>query len=292
MRDLYSRLPDADIAGARGPGVVPGGEQGRGAKRGHHEQEGQPTPPYTYRPLGGAKQNFRGGSRQLTFGGPTGTVDVVVGSLVETPRDAGDDAEMITVTLGVEYQNQIDDGFIFTTDWIPIAVLEWGIGPVAFSAEIDWQQGTVVSLPASFVRVGLRVEDISGGGPADELTITYNASLAYGTPISSRFASPVRKTKFVGTIAAAAATTFLKIPEWSNSFNIATVWWPTTPDLLVRVFNQSGVEIANYVYAAGTNLGFQSEQTFPLPNGAFALTIRNNAAADVTQTRLIFNLAL
>lgn len=288
MLDLYSRLPNADIAGARGPGVTPGGEQGRGARRGQVEQEGQAAPPHTYRPLGGAKQNARGGSAILS---PPdvglGATFAEASTIVQTPRDAGDDAEVITVSLGLDFANAAEDTAI--DDQLDcICTVQWGIGGVIFSAELDWIQGLVFSLPASFMNIGARYEgnQLAGAAPPPLL---FSAAFAYGTQ-SKGTVSQTRRTIFFGQLNGGVSTIF-RAPKYADGFSVFTR--STTPDLLVEVLRQTSgavAAIAGYLYNDASNVAVQQPYMFSLPNIGRSVRVTNNGAA--TDVGIIWNLAL
>lgn len=306
MLDMYSRLPDADLAGARGPGVVPGGEQGKGARRGQAEQEGQPPPPGTYRPLGGARANNRGGSITLNVGDPSFSTGRTFNSIVETPKNAGDDAESIIVTLGRIFVTEPDDTILADVNWKATAILTWGVGGASFEAEIDWMQGTTLVLPASYARVSLRITSSSSG---QEFNIIFAASLSYGTPTSGRFAAPARLTETVvseagniGVLGVSgggdSGSTLMLIPAFANSFNVQSATDdPAVPNPNIGISFTgfpaafSGTQVQRYVN--NTNLAGQGEQWFPIPNGATLIRLENLSLAEETRaTQVIFNLAL
>lgn len=297
MADLYARLPDADIAGAIGPGVVPGGEQARGARRGQAEQEDQPPPPATFRPLGGAKQNFRGNTREVTiFGdGLGGPITTLTPTIVQTPRDAGDDAEGIIVSLGAVLGNpepselNAQSFAIITT-----ALLTWGIGGAIFEAEMDWNQGTMICLPASYASVAARVEatqQASPGVTSATLSLLLSAGLAYGTPNSARMASPARKTTLVGVLTAGATSSVGVIPLWANSVTLVSS--SLAPDLTISLQPQGNTNANATVFQVigCSNDQNNNEHQFPIPSGCRYFTITNNTGGNLTGVKAVFNLA-
>jgi hypothetical protein len=296
QEDLLSRLPAADISDAVGPGVVRGGEQGRGARREQGEYGGLPPPAPTYRPLGGAKQNYRGNSQVLTLSGTT--PEQVVNSFVATPRDAGDDAENLMVVLG---QKPVTDAAIGVgnAQWDnivdAIAVLTWGIGGAQFDAEIDWQQGTCFTIPASFLRIGLRLGP--GGDGEQEASFLFSAAIAYGSG-GSRLASPLRRT-ISPTIsgnpsipwAAGQQSDIMSIPAFANSATIvdrSNGSWRL--ELLSAELGASfGV---NYERNDYSNAASQFEAQFPIPNGYRMFRVQNVGLSTAFSPKVIFNLAL
>lgn len=290
MGELYSRLPDADIAGARGPGVVPGGEQGKGARRGQANQEEQPPPPATYRPLGGAKQNYRG--HAVILSPPDvglGSTVAFEGSLVATPRDAGDDAEVITISLGLALANADDTADI--TDFLdPVCLLDWGIGGASFAAELDWMDGLIFSIPASFVKVGC-VYNAGQIGVTPVPPLLFSAALAYG-PQPKNVVNQTRRTITLGNLAAGAQTGFLRVPPYATGFSLYT---RGVPNLLVGLFDQTTGAVAaraNFEYIDRTNDANLQPYMFPLLNSTRAIRITNQAALIESEVTLVWNLAL
>lgn len=299
--EMLSRLPDADIVGFQGPGVVPGGEQAGGARRMQREVSDVLPPAPTYRPLAGAKQNYRGGSKALIIGGPNGTPEQRVNTLVQSPKNAGDDAEMIAISLGLNYIQDLpetvgvgDTDLGVNTFLKATATLQWGIGGAIFEAEIDWNQGTQIALPASFMNVGLRVGASSGFLNPNPLEVVFSAALAYGTPISNRRASPVRRTITVATpdnaLAAGATSSYFTIPRWANSFTILS---GQAPSLRVELLqNLTAGSQVTYTITDQSNQASQTEDQFPIPNGYRFFRLVNTGLLDANYLEAVFNLAL
>lgn len=286
--ELLARLPAADIVGFQGPGVVPGGEPSGGARRLQEEiaSGGFEPPAPTYRPLGGAQANNRGGSIVVIVpSGGGGSFEDFKG-IVETSKNAGDDAEAIGVTLG--FQPVVAE----TTPQVRVvstALLTWGIGGAIFEAEMDWLQGLTFSLFASYVRVGLRVQSILA---ASEIKYIFSAALAYGQNGSRGQASPCRLTRSVGSLNALSSAE-LPIPAWANSFTIVdTNAFATAPTLGISVSTIAGAPIANYAYTSRANGANLTENQYPIPNGGRTLEITNTGGAATSGISVIFNLAL
>jgi len=293
MADLLSRLPDADLKGAVGLGVVPGGEQGRGARRAEMEQEGQPHAPETYRPLGGAQQNYRGNGRVVTIGGADYQAQNVM--IVQTPKDAGDDAEEIGIQCGLDL-TQIAIGSILATPIALVGRVVWGVGGASFEAEFDWMLGTRLSLTASFCQVSLALpENAPDGTPMNTfpaVNLRVDAALSYGRSAGSGMASPARRTLIPDpiTLPPGNFTADMVIPPFATSFTIIDSASPTqTYRADVRGISGNRVAIFNTVtFSNAANL---NEGTYPLPNGARYLSLVNTGAANGNPA-VIFNLSL
>ncbi len=311
--DLMSRLPDADIVGARGPGVVPGGEQSLGARRVALEAVDAANPPApTFRPLGGAQQNNRGNARAVTLTVGSAMQNLSVPSIVETPKNSGDDAEAISVQLSIDIP-EIMNSPASTYAQVPIdvvAVIEWGVGGCFFTAEMDWVQGTAFCICASYVRVSARVTGWSQAvaiGEAD-IDIVLRASLGYGNAESVNTSSCARRTVPVVTgaafptadiLAAGDTSVIIPIPGWALGFTLVDAGGnlgagPVSPDYTVTLLvdsagNPNSVSTM-YKVVDRSNLAVQVEGQFPIPGRARFVQITNNLAIGMVAPKLIFNL--
>jgi hypothetical protein len=277
--DLVSSLPAAQIVGFVGPGAVPGGEAAARIR----PPSPEPAIP-TYRPLAGAMQNNRGWSRalQLTLG-LADPPERIVESVVAAPRSSGDDAEAIIVTLGLQYEREEQATFVSPDilanqrEIVSTALLQWGVGGASFTAEVDWQQGTMFVLPASFANVGLRVFSPPGGDVAvPGLTLTYAASLAYGYAGVQGLGSGARKTVRQNSGLAVGASFTVAIPRWATAFTFfGSLPDGDVPNVGLRVHTNPTVgPIASYRYTDLSNEANQ-EAAFPIPNGGRFLVVAN-----------------
>lgn len=295
---MLERLPDADIVGARGPGVVPGGEQSVGARRGALAAEDALPPAPTFRPLAGAQQNNRGNIRIVTLGVNTGSPIQTVPSIVETSKNAGDDAETMTIQLGMDLPGPMLDSPASSPYARVIAdvtaIIEWGVGGAFFTAEVDWNQGVAIPICASYCRVSARVEAVTGIGSPD-VDIVLRASLSYGNAQSLNVSSAARRTVLVAdSIAAGAITGYLPIPTWAMGFTLvdagASVSFPVPDYTIELVKGTSGGSRCVYSLNSRSNVGTQVEGQFPVPGGFRFYRLYNNLGVDVVQPRMIFNL--
>ncbi len=301
---LMATLPDADLAGATGPGVVPGGEQTVGARRAKLEAAEIIPPAPTFRPLGGATQNNRGNVRLVTLGTLAGSPIQNIPSVVETSKNSGDDAEVLTVQLGLEIPEQLSDpASNYATTLIDVtAVIEWGVGGAFFSAECDWNQGTSFSVCASFIRVSARVAAVAATGDPD-LTMVLRASLAYGNSNSLNVSSPTRKTvNIADSMVTLATSPLIAIPVWALGFTIvdggngpfANAPQSNPPDYTIRLYETSSlvtaIPRAVYKFTSRTNLGSNVEGQFPIPARCRFFDVTNNLGVTSRYPKLIFNL--
>ncbi len=288
--DLMSRLPDADLAGAIGPGVKPGGEQAVGARRAKLEAEEAKSPPApTYRPLGGAMQNNRGNAKLVTLPSTLGVEGTVRTSVVETSKSSGDDAEALSVQLALELPADFTDpaGGAFTVPLEIICVLEWGVGGAFFTAECDWNQGVSFTICASFLRVSARIVYTSSA----EFSIVLKAGLGYGNSNSLNVSSSARRTIPLGNIGAGLDSAVTPIPAWAVGLTITDAS-PATPNCQISLQDTGAVFTpdALYVWNDRSNQANQVEGQFPIPSQCRFVVVRNLLGIATTATKLIFNL--
>lgn len=284
-QDMLSRLPDAELAGYRGRGVVPHSESP------NNSQGIIRQPPPNWRPLAGADQNHRGFGRAVTINGPN--QDTVVGSIVETPRNNGDDAESLLITLGLDTSGSPQD----LLQWCSLDIvcnLTWGVGGASFSAEVDWMNGTTFVIPANYARIGATIPE--GDPNASPCTIVLMASMSYGTPTGGRIASPVRRTVDLlsgNILLPATSTELFQVPKFANSMTLVDS--QANPSAYTIVFYKNvglAVEVARFTKTARTDAVSLNESTFPIPNGALFYKVYNLGPAQVQGLSAIFNIAL
>lgn len=280
--DIASRLPDAQLAGYRGPSVV-----NPQSMRGARPQDPDPVPPHTYRPLAGAKQNNRGGSKIVDV--PIGTGVIEVGSIVETSRQGGDDAESIIVVCSYDDTRMPANA---ATAFSVEGFVEFGIGGASFVAEFDYVKGLSFALPASFVRVGASVVFSLLLDPG---VLSLSAGLAYGSsPLLG--ASPLRKT-FVDSIIAGGTSNARPIPNFASTVSLnddqSSAASPNLSIQFAGVVFSGGSPVTTssaYTMTSRSNLANQNDQ-FPVPAWATTFTVTNNAGVPVRATTC-FGLAL
>ncbi len=293
---LMASLPDADIAGAIGPGVVPGGEQAVGARRIKLEAEAAPPPALTYRPLGGAQQNNRGNSRIVTLDSNAGTPLQEIASIVQTPMNTGDDAEVLAVSLGYTLPDNVNNP-LDNASLIPVrvtAIVEWGIGGAFFQAECDWNQGITFAVTASYLRISAKVAAIPilGAGVVD---LVLTAGISYGNASTLNTSSPCRKTVDLGALAAGATSAILVVPTWAVGATLVDGGFlalGNAPSFLL-IFAPTGAPQSGTVYAVTdrSNMGTQVEGQFPVPIDGRFFRVVNQGMQSAQNVKVIFNLA-
>lgn len=271
--DLYSRLPDAQIAGYRGPSVV-----NPQPMRGARPNDPDPQPLHTYRPLAGAKQNNRGQAKVITLPATLAPIVVEAGSIIETPRNGGDDAENITVVCG--YQPQ---GVLSTSAFDIKGIIEFGIGGASFEAEFDWLNGTCFAIPASFVRVKA---EVSYGSLLTPIEMALSAGLAYGYKGGSLSAHMKRSFRPDGNTLAPGDSFTGFIPNFATG--VSVVHGSLTGRSTLAL---SGTTNVQYDTSSMANTANQRDGMYPIPSGCNQFTLTNTGVANL-EPNVVFTIAL
>ena len=219
----------------------------------------------------------------------------------------GFDGELISVRLGLDLPAPLLDDALYNTYVVDVVcLLEFGVGGVSYTAEVDWNQGTVFGVSASFVRVNARVGAVTSLSFPPPIDIVLQASLGYGDSANCGISAEARRSFNLGNdpslgnqLLAGATTAPLAIPDWAVGFTLVDsgsfpALAPVAPDYTIRLFNDLGGVNTSAVYKLvdRTNQSRQVEGQFPVPVGARFVTITNNLGTAVKSPRLIFNLAL
>lgn len=298
--DIMSRLPDAELAGMQGPGVVP---LGQAAARG--ARPGDPSPNedgYVSRPLFGSPPQNRGNGRIEILDATLGFTPQLF-EVFETLRNK-DDAEDLIVTLGLDISKVDPSDPLDLLPFNMTAQMEWGIGGASFSADVDWYNGVTFPINASWVRIKCRVGDTFAPlGAFATARVLLQAAVGYGAPRS--YLTPTRTVQ-LGQILAGATTTAQDLPKFATSFCImsqgvaAPLATAVPPNLRVQLIggggNFAGSQVDNTIFdwTDRTNTSRQSPM-FPIPGNArrFTLTNLGGAGADTqNNTKVVFNLSL
>jgi hypothetical protein len=232
-----------------------------------------------------------------------------VPSIVQSPAgNGGFDGELISVRLGMFLPAELNDivgvspyaGFPINV----VCLLEFGVGGVSYTAEVDWNQGTVFGVSASFVRVSALVGPITSTSFPPPINFTLQASLAYGDAGNAGMSSEARRTFNLGDdvslgnkLAAGATSTVVPIPLWAVGLTLVDsgsfpALAPVIPDYTINLFDAAGLPSAMYKMINRTNVANQLEGQFPVPLQARFISITNNLGVATKAPRLIFNLAL
>jgi hypothetical protein len=239
--------------------------------------------------LQGVQVNQRGQSIELLPGeGLKNILDL---------RPLSEDSDVITICFGITgigFESTPGDITLLPPDIFLRGILEWGVGAANYTAEVDILQGTVISIPASFIRVGARYEP-SITATFASLPYRVNASLSYGF-IGQR-SSPRYTDRFPQVAPGPAGVVSSNIPPFATGFTILSadstaggvaVFSPC--NFNVRGYQGAGLSSAGSM-ATGSNLGNQIESQFPLFNSARLLQIENTGP-NPADYQVIYSLSL
>lgn len=250
------------------------------------QQPSASTDPNASRPLYQAPLNNRGNS-EVFDPNDLALNDVKLVNVIQSPRGGGEDAEALTVTFGREVVNQVEaneepDG----SDIRYTALLEWGIGNTTFNAEIDWEQGKIITLPASFVSVTLKAE-VKYVGPDGAPIEKFAASFAYGS------AGGVRANGAKLTRAFTSPTSDdmdLVVPPFATHVGFMS---QQDIDGVSFVDAVAGSRVFAAILFAGTEqIGFANENSLPIPNGAKVVRIIPSVYPPAFPVTVVFSISL
>jgi hypothetical protein len=179
--------------------------------------------------------------------------------------------------------------------WVPIiGIIEWGLGGTRQTAYVDFSQGTVINLSASWVRVhaavALDAVDNAAGNSA-----LYELAAFVGPGWTQRGAA--QRTVFLGAIANNAESAVFAVPPFARRATVISM----DPE---AVGTASPVLTSAYLrfwqgptgVTAGKNIGnyFQAGNAIPafdVPNGAAYFSVQNQSGANLKHA-VIFELAI
>jgi hypothetical protein len=226
---------------------------------------------------------FMDGDGQNRFGF---SADVKPGNEAQGVRNqgAGDqDGQLVTLSLFRENkQKPAEVSDIFIT-----AKISWGIGGASQSAEIDWNHGTMVTVPATSIAVVAQYDSPEGPddtpAPAPEVKLT--SLVAYGTRPGGTTPRLTRRFALAAAAAEAAIETF-DVPAFASDVTWLVNGVPADLATIVLRVRTSKAGIVLYSVNASA-LG----RALPLPNSAELLELENTSAAAVSGV-LLFGIAL
>ena len=237
------------------------------------------------RPLSESTPNNRGAIREIHAGQSLAVADART-----TPNKVAEDINVVLgiSTIGVE-QNSVTDEPV---DSLVRACVRWGIGSAEFQAEVDWLNGTVLTVPAEQIYVSARYDRffVGGSDPATPPVFCLSAGFAYGR--AGKNSNPSRLTERV-TVLTPGDSQELRIPNFATSFTVVLVEPSTSAKVEVYGFGRAFANQINIV-SPMSNVGqFDVEDAFPLRNGAKFVRITNtNSGSQSLYAYVIFGLSL
>lgn len=180
----------------------------------------------------------------------------------------------------------------------PVAIIEWGIGGVSQSAEVDFLNGTVINVCASWVRVSAYIDgpDPDTGRDSDTMPYTLSAFIGPGQPQDNN----ARKTVFTSQIQGTAALfpqygEMKPIPLFASRATFRGARDPLVLDGIARkcyLFFYDNISGADGT-VAGYLISDDNPLPFVVPNGAYYFrTAAITGNTEVIFGQVVFDLAL
>lgn len=153
------------------------------------------------------------------------------------------------------------------------ARIQWGTGGAQHEADVDVRKGTMVTVPASFLRVAVANEG------TQLASVRVRASVGYFP--KGNGLSPTR-TRYIGAISGGSTADHV-IPAFAR--NVTLLRTLGTSGYLLTFLDTNSVVIGTVIVA-----GSADQFRIPVPNDAH--TTRIGASADITLARAIYELDL
>jgi hypothetical protein len=179
--------------------------------------------------------------------------------------------------------------------WVPmIAKVEWGLGGTRHEAYVDFNQGTVINISASWVRVsGAVAPDAAASAPGT--SGLYELAAFVGPGWTQRGAA--QRTVFLGTIDTGAESAVFAVPPFARRATVISMdpeavgtASPVLTSAYLRFWQgPTGVAVANNVgnfFQAGNAI-----PGFDVPNGGAYFSVQNQSGANLKHA-VLFELAI
>jgi hypothetical protein len=235
----------------------------------------------TVGPLDGLKPLNRGNSIVLTP--PTANIDPAVGvdhTVCAAQSQCDVTAQVIGVMLGIELEGQsnlsqdsLQAAFVYPS---VRAIVDWGIGGTSFRAELDYLQGTQLSICAENIRIGAKYmkNTLPWNQSVETNAPSFRVSAGFGYNGIGRNSNPARLTELV-QIEQQNDTQIVQIPQFAVSMTALVV----DGGMSAQVYGfGSSYSIAWDPIGenqAVNDVQYNVENAFPLFNGARYVEVTN-----------------
>jgi len=197
--------------------------------------------------------------------------------------------QVMTISLGAIGSGEFTPVGGAPTPTEVVAILELGIGGIAYRVEMDFMNGVQFSVAANRLKLNALYRVLPGWpGAIPTPPPTYNAGAALGIGVVAHGRQPQRTLTHQGTVGVPAlaigALERWGIPPFSKSFKVVAI--PNNSTLQIDPYN-------NFIPSADYALLAYPTVDLPLPNDSRNLLVTNTSIiANVTGYRIIFDLAL
>lgn len=207
-------------------------------------------------------------------------------TILEVKGGEDEYATYLTVTLTGPTPNNIVD-FPDAQDPIATAIIDWGNAGHQARALVDFVQGTVVSVCASYVRIVAR-NDEDPNAP-DAGTQVLGAFIGY-LPRPGHILPPTLTQDGGTAIGAGATGTAVPIPPFASAFHVlARLDTPFT--YAVEFLEQDATTLITRTRIV---VGLSTQVPIPIPNGTRFVRVLNFAGSpdNINDVRFVFSLRL
>jgi hypothetical protein len=235
------------------------------------------------RPLSQSTPNNRGAIRRIEAGQILNVADARM-----VPNVVGED---ISVVLGLTVEGDDEDFLVDApVDSLVRACVTWGLGSAEFRAELDWMNGTILTVPAEQINVRASYKrEMLGSDPGPCPVFCLAAGFAYGRV--GKNSNPARLTELV-QLDAPGDSKQIRIPNFATSFTVVLVEPSTSAQLDVYGFG-TGYSNRIMITSPMSNVGqFDVENAFPIRNGARFVKVTNVNTTGELIAYVIFGLSL
>lgn len=198
--------------------------------------------------------------------------------IVETSKLTGDEAEAISITLGIATYPNVAADVQEPVD--VIARITWGAGDALFTADVDWENGRVLGVLASSVRVEALYTTVASVTAFNPPTLSLSASLAYG----SRSGLTAKRTLLLGSVAAGATSALVRIPRFATGLTLLASSAPHS--LTAKFYQDNSGARAPIGTATRTEISENRLGAFSMPSNSNYVSITNNSVGAMVVTAM------
>jgi len=168
----------------------------------------------------------------------------------------------------------------------PQAIVEWGIGGVSGKVVVDFMNGCLLNLMASWVRVSAQIDDF---GPGSDAAYVLRSQLGPSHAAPTRAQNMVR----VGAVNFGATSVPLPTPSYAKDL-IPYLTGAGDPDFEVLFFKDAlgATQVGRFIYTSAASNNYRYGEACPVPGDGYYFAIKNTQAAVESSYRALFGMVL